>query len=318
MKKKTQAPTLFPTTNNAPRKISQSFMNSMREYISGKGCGHWMHRQWVDGELMELDSKAVRLGAYFEYIFTELMLGEGKGSLPKDGKIPLPECKKAYTDYVEAAIGNAKKKGTVAKIRKPDDGDMYAPYVLAHVNAKRLQKQFDLMGLKIIKAGWKVTKGKFEGTLDLIVEATKEITFTNKTVWKVGDRFIFDLKYAGTLDDRWDRHGWDLMGDIGKNVQKDYHGTQAMQYHFIGELPFYFCVVSSTNEIDIRLFKVTISEEAIEQHIIEGNALEEKLKMYIDIGWEPRPEISKCGKCSLAATCPDKALFPQIENVILE
>jgi len=278
------------------KKITQSFIIEMRDYLNGGSCGHIIREKWINDRLLGEGSKAVKLGAYFEYIFTEMMLGKGKGSLPKDGKIPQPEM---------MASGK----------------DMLAPYRLAHVNAERLKNYFDLMGIKILSAGERLTKGKFEGTLDLICQATKDISWSNGMKWLSGYRFVTDLKYAGTIDDKWSPYGWgqmtiDYQGSF-ISPQKAIHGTQAIQYHYITGLPFYFMVISSTNDIDVKFFKVEVTKDHTTKHIAEGNDLFEKLKFYNEIGWEPRPEISKCAECPLKIACNDKAIYPQIEIVNL-
>lgn len=274
------------------KKITQSFITDMRDYMRGGSCGHLIREKWINDRLLESDSKAMKLGAYFEYIFTEMMLGKGKGSLPKDGKIPQPEM-------------------------MVSGKDMLAPYRLAHINANRLKDYFDRMGIKIIQAGKRLTKGKFEGTIDLICEATKQIKWSNGETWDIGYRFVMDIKYAGTLDDRWSPYGWAGLTIEGENEQKRVHGTQATQYHYITGLPFYFMVVSSSNDIDVKFFKVEIAKYQIERHIAEANDLNEKLIFYNEVGWEPRPDISKCAECALRNECKDIATYPQIEIVNL-
>lgn len=280
----------------------------MQDYINGGSCGNLMREKWVNDKLIELDSKAVRLGAYFEYILT--------GALPKDGKTPQPDFYKKYSDYVHDAtlmnVKYAQEKKPIQKIKAPTPADMLAPYQLAHLNKNRVLTYFDLMGIKIIKFGRRLTKGKHEGTIDLLCEATKKIIFKDGTVWNIGDQFVIDIKYAATIDDRWSKHGW-----VWTPEQLEYHGNQAKQYHFITGLPFYFLVVSSTNEFDIKLFRMVISEEKIMAHLALANDLEEKLKFYNEMGWEARPDIAKCGECPLRLTCPDKATYPQVETIEL-
>lgn len=267
------------------KKISQSFLSDMIEYIAGDSCGHLMRAKWIDGKLLELDSKAAKLGSYFEFVLT--------GALPKNGIEPKPEM-------------------------MVSGKDMLAPYRLVHTNVDRVRQYFSLMGLKILKAGVKLTRGKFEGTIDLLVECQKKVIFRDGFKWKKGDKLVLDIKYSGLIEDRWNKFGWALMGQPGSNIQKDYHGVQGKHYHMITGLPFYFLVVSSTNDTDIKLFRLEFGEGVIERHIMEANNLEEKLRLYNDIGWEPRPDISKCAECPLREGCHDRSTYPQIENVILE
>lgn len=302
------------------KKITQSFITDMRQYLAGGSCGHLIRERWINGRLLDDGSKAMKLGTYFEYIFTEMMLGKGKGSLPKEGKIPQPDLRadfKKLVASIQSKQNNPKTHNPDQKIPEPTEADMLAPYQLAWINARRLKDYFDLMGIKIIQAGKRLTKGKFDGTIDLICEATKQIKWTNGEIWEVGYRFVLDLKYAGTLEDRWSPYGWAGLTQEGENEQKRIHGTQAIQYHYITGLPFYFMVVSSSNDIDVKFFKVEITKRQIERHIAEANDLNEKLIFYNEVGWEPRPDISKCAECALRNECKDIATYPQMEIVTL-
>jgi hypothetical protein len=288
-------------------KISFSLMDDMLEYQGGRLCGNIVREKWVNDRLIELDSEAATLGCYFEYYFTLLMTG--KGSLPKNGQVPE---RKMYKDG-----------------SKP-----LAKYELAEKNALRLKGYFEDMGLKIISAGKTLILGRFEGTIDLIVECTKSLHFSfdgeqwnynpdaiapssPSITWDVGDHLVIDLKYSGLLDDKWDRYGWKGMLSAEEHIQKKYHGMQAIQYHYITKLPFYFMVVSSTNENDIDLFHVEISKEQIETYIALGNQLYKNFEFEASIGFEARPEISRCNACPLREECKDKHTYPNPKIVNL-
>lgn len=258
-------------------KITFSFMSDMVDYYAEKLCGNIVREKWVNDRLIELDSDAAELGCYFEYYFT--LLVTGKGSLPKNGLVPQ---RKMYKDG-----------------SKP-----LAPYALAEVNAKRLKGYFEKMGIKVLSAGRKVTKGKFQGTLDLVVEME-------------GKTMIFDLKYSGLLDNKWEKFGWGAMLFEGDNTQKSYHGMQAKQYSFLMDLPFAFVVVSSTNEYDMEMFLVANALENQQEHIDMGNHLFEKFKFDASIGFDARPDLSTCNKCPLRGECTDKYEYPRFKEVVL-
>lgn len=264
-------------------KITQSFIKDAREYFSGSLCGNIMKWKWVDGKLYDLDSDDVRLGCYFEYYFT--LITTGKGTLPKDGRIP-----------VRGMYANGKQS--------------LAPYALAEANAARLKDQFEQMGLKIVAAGRKLTKGRFSATIDLEVECQKKIIFDDGHTWKKGDRLTFDLKYSGLISNRWEVFGWAALLMDGPHVQKKYHYTQATQYHYVGKAPFYFLVVSSKNENDTLLIHVDVTEEMVEEHIQEASSLYEKFEFEAKIGFEARPSISVCSRCSIRLACKDRHTFP--------
>jgi hypothetical protein len=286
-------------------RISQSFMKTMREYLAKEECGNIVAHQYLEGKLLDRKSKEMAKGSYFEFLLS--------GALPKNGEMPKPE-------YMATPLKN----------KKPQDlkvSDMTSDYRVVTVNADRVKKMLTVdLGLKIIHAGKKLTKGRFEGTLDLICECTKEIDFGNGIIWKIGDRIVIDVKYSGLLFDRWNKLGWEWS-----NIQKEYHGTQAKQYHYISGLPFYFLVVSSTNKEEdsedgsgkvvgptqAKFFHVPVDSHMIDMHLAEGNDMLARLQLESEVGLVPRPEYVRCQKCPLNEGCLDKHTFPQVEVVDL-
>lgn len=267
------------------KRISQSFLKSFSAYEAGEECGNIVKHQFIDDKLIELDSAAVAEGAYFEYKLT--------GGLPKSGVVPVPE--------------------------RTQKGELTMDYKRAEHNAEVVKKLlFDTYGLKIVEVkkkssvGIKFTKGLHEGTIDLVVEATKTVVFQGHR-WIKGNRFVIDIKYSGLLYDKWEKHGW-----TWSNIQKSYHGTQAKQYSYITGLPFYFLVVGNKNLLvdgvwnptDIKLFYVPVDEHMLETHIDQSVHLFEKFQLLGAEGLEARPSYSKCMKCPLRDGCADKHEYP--------
>jgi hypothetical protein len=262
---------------------TQSFHKDMIAYLAGNECGNLIEAKYVYGKLFE-PSKDQALGQYFEY---ELAKRYGLEALPKDGKVPQAEM---------MASGK----------------DKMAPYRLADVNVQRVVNYLLEMGLNPIMAGIKLTKGNREGTIDLVCEATKKaiikVSNTGEVIkLKKGDRIVIDVKYSGLIEKGFQDFGWDLLNNP---KQREYHGIQAKQYHYISSLPFFFLVVSSKNDVDIRFFYVSISEQAIEAHIKEGNELIERFEYEKSIGFQARPEVGKCSECPLKVNCRDKSTVP--------
>ena len=252
-------------------KITKSFLNDFISYKKGEECGVLIKHKWVDGKLLP-PTKVQQLGSYFEYLVSK--------ALPKDGNIPKPECKK--------------------------DGGLYADWQLAYENADRVKKVIDDLGFEIVHAGLKTTKGRFEGTIDIIARAKNTIILNGITIQK-GDLVIIDLKYSGLLYDKWSPYGW-----MWTDQQKEHHEVQAIQYHFLWDkIPFFYLVCSSRNTDDLELFYISINDEDIERHIYRANALVEEFTMMQLSGFEARPSYSKCRKCPLFATCTEKYVLPQ-------
>jgi hypothetical protein len=292
-------------------KISQSFIKDARQYFEGDECGLILkakyadEREIVDQETEE-DPGAKELGSYIEFMVT--------GAIPRNGKIP------------------------VAQYMPSDPKKMTAEYRLATINAKRIVAYLSSMGLKVIKANWKIDKGRFTGTIDIVVEfigyrkpgpplapitdsPLTDLEFDNGIVWHIGDRFVIDMKYSGLMGDKapWgNKFGWKWSP-----VQKKYHGTQAKQYTFLSGMPVYFLVTQSNNKegtiSEIRLFYTPVDEFMIEQHISEGNALFDKFTKMVEtgLGLIPRPSLVRCSACPLKLECTYQHTFPNPELIDL-
>ena len=278
-------------------RISQSFIKNMRDYKAGLECGNIIKHQYVDGNLIDLQSDSMAEGSYFEFMWTT--------ALPKNKKTPLPV-------YMKSPLKN--KAARDLKVSDMDQG-----YRRIHFNSGYVKSVFDKLGLKIVSFGKLLVKGRHEGTIDIIALVTKSQEFGD-VVWNVGDKIVIDVKYSGLLNDKWSRHGW-----MWSDIQKEYHGTQAKQYNYVSELPFYFFVVSSTNKEvegtfeppEIKFFHVPIDSHMTEVHLSEGNSLLEMLKFESEVGFKPRPEYGKCSKCSIREGCLDRFDFPRPSTVDL-
>lgn len=267
--------------------ITQSFLKDIKKYLLGELCGHLVKYSWVDGNLLP-PTKAMKAGIWFEFCLT--------GSLPKDGKIPVPEY-----------MANGK--------------EMMEPYRKAKHAADYIKGVMTSMGLVIIESGIKKTWGRFQGTIDIIAEASKDLVLGEIEI-KKGERIVIDLKYSGLLDDWKSKHGW-----MWSDLQKEYHRIQAIHYSMVSKMRFFYWVTdSSHNEKDdskqimdppFKIFHTPVSEFMIEQHIIEANELNAKFEFHKEIGFSPRPVFSECNKCILRSTCLDRALLPSVEIIDL-
>jgi hypothetical protein len=275
-------------------RISYSLITKVREYLAGGSCGVMINETLIKGRVFPAGTAAMKLGVYFEYILT--------GALPKDGQIPQPE-------YMKTPI-----KANIKAGREPLHGltveDMTEPYRTCHENAAALLKLWADIGLEVIRAGWKITKGRHNGTIDVVLRATRDITFDKNFSLKKGDLISGDLKYAGTGEDRWSKQGWGLFAESGDNLQKEYHGSQAKEYHYLSSLPQTFWVVDPKQKY-ILFFWCKIDQTAIDAHLKEGNDLLDRLIFLHKNGLlEPRPEFNKCADCELFKECIHKHTYP--------
>lgn len=283
------------------QRITQSLIKTMQAYQREEECGLIVREKFVNDRIFEEPDGSMALGSFFEFKAT--------GALPKSGIEPKPEMMSSGKDMTvkyRIALKNA--------VRLKGNPEMGIPGMLSE------------MGLKIIAVQKRIVKGRFEGTLDLIVMVVKNHRFVQQTDdpenpiiirWRKGDKMVFDLKYSGLLDDRWSKHGW-----AWSPIQKDYHGIQAKQYSFLSDLPVYFLVFQSNNsesEIsDVRLFHVPVTKEDIEEHIIKANEYWGQFEVMVKADlFKPHPEIKRCHKCPLKDDCKWKRTFPHPMTVKL-
>lgn len=266
-------------------------MKDMLGYNAGEECGHIIEAKYNKGMLIP-PTATQALGHYVEY---NIAKHYGFESLPKDGKIP------------QAGMMVSGK-------------DKLAPYRLADQNVQRVIRYLTDMGLKIVAAGVKRDFGRFTGTIDFIAEATRKVLIRiNNTgdvmKLKKGDRIIIDHKYSGLLDANWSKFGWNLLDNP---KQREYNAIQARQYHMICEgLPFFFLVVSSKNDTDVLFFHANIKPESIESHKEQGNKLMAQFEYERNVGFEARPDVSKCDECPLKDNCRDRVTYPSAIQINL-
>lgn len=264
-------------------------MKDMRDYLSGRYCGNLIKIKYVDEQDVDDQSEDMEAGAFFEFCIS--------GAPMRNGEFPK------------------------ARMMASDSKQMYVKFRRAKYNAEIVTAMMDEMGLKIISAQKRFDKGRHVGHIDLVCECTKHIKFEDGTEWNVGDLIVIDLKYSGLIYDRWNKLGWQWS-----KIQKEYHGTQAIKYNYISNMPFYFWVVQNNNREatdedgkklkgkfempDMRLFRVPVDEALINEHNAEGNDLMAKFQAEAKYGFTPRPSLAACFDCVVRDTCQDKHMFP--------
>jgi hypothetical protein len=267
------------TAQKMIERINQSFIKDYREYMAERECGNIIHAKYVQDLLLENDKPGqMEVGSYVEFNIT--------GALPKNGRQPMPiynQDQRPNADY-RKALG------------------------AAHLVTEYMQR----MGLRMVHWGKRYDYGRFTGTIDLIVECTRRIEFENGIVWEVGDLLCIDMKYSGLMGEtgpRKNKHGWQWS-----QAQKEYHGTQAIQYHMLTKLPFYFWVTQSNQNEgetpDVELFHIPVTKAMIDAQISEGNKLYDNFKIVAKVGFNPLPSLKRCNKCPLKLECDDKHTFP--------
>lgn len=258
--------------------VSQSMIKDVRKYVLKKMCGLVLQSKYILNTWPEEgdDSELKKLGRYFEFILT--------GSTGRSGVVPVPDYKKgALSAYKRDPLRNRLTEDKMTK-----------PYQLAHKNARRVKEYFRLMKIQILEVNVRFERAGMSGTIDIIALYN-------------GHRVVIDVKYSGLLFDKYDELGW-----MWTDEQAKFHGTQAAQYHLLTGIPFYFLVVSSTNDHDIKFIDVQFDEFSLEQHQAEIEDTRNKMTFFVEHnGFHPIPELVRCTKCPLRGECKSKIIAPE-------
>ena len=83
----------------------------------------------------------------------------------------------------------------------------------------------------------------------------------------------------------------------------------------IYEPDFYFLIFSNTNIIDRKIYKITLNDTRIEEHI---NFLYKIKKIKADAeqnGWKAYPDPKNCSNCPVSKDCLHFTNIPQIKEI---
>lgn len=175
---------------------------------------------------------------------------------------------------------------------------LLAPYELAHKKADQVKELMKNTGLEIVSGQKYFERDDLEGTCDLICDFK-------------GEMVVVDIKYSGLIDDRWSKFGWNWSDE-----QKIEHGIQAKQYAYITGYDFYFLVVSSGKDKEVRLFKPIITPEMLENHKnLAYQTRKELTEAHMTGSLVDYPSHGRCGSCPIRKNCDNRAEKLQIEQV---
>lgn len=263
--------------------ITQSLIKDVKRFVKKEMCGLVLKAKYIDktfpfdGD----DSDEKKLGRYFEYILT--------GAIPRNGVIPQAEYTKTFLKlHAKDPLRN----------RKGNPKDMLEPYKLAHINAARVKEYFRKLKIVVLKFNVYFEKNGKGGTVDIVAMYGRK-------------KIVIDVKYSGLIHDKYSELGWAWTDTpVGLEHQRKFHGTQALQYHDLTGYDFYFLVVSSKNEFDIKFVEVMIDDFSREQHEVEVEDTRKKIEFYNEFGFNPVPELVRCTKCILRDDCQAKIEAP--------
>ena len=197
-----------------------------------------------------------------------------------------PSAAMALGTYFEYLVtGSTGLNGEVPQPVTLKNGDLSAPYRVCTSQAERVKFLLGLMNIEIMAVNKYEERGDLAGHIDLIAKVN-------------GEMAVIDLKYSSGMDDKWNVYGWQWS-----DKQKEFHSIQAIHYHLITGLPFYYLVTEAAENGDIELFKIEIDESSVknyESHLDDVRKFTEVANLGV---LEPRPEFNRCFGC-FANDCP--------------
>jgi len=262
--------------------VSQSLIKNYWAYKEGNFCGEALYRMNILHEAEFEPTEAMMLGHYFEFLCT--------GASLRDGSEPAMPATKAG-------------KATAGALKMQEQ-------------AKRFKKLVDAEGITIKETG-------------LVVEHfPKGESFKLKGIFDIngsvkGTDSIIDIKSSGLIGNEWEAYGWH-KGTFNMRkqltIQVVFYKYLAWKEFGVEDMPFYFIVHSSTNEIDSIFWEVRLADFEVAMNHFEDMVFEvaREIEMEMQFGFTPYPDVKRCGKCALKDKCVYAVETPQLEIVTID
>ena len=262
--------------------VSQSLIKNYWAYKEGNFCGEALHRMNILHEAEFEPSEPMKLGHYFEYLCT--------GATLRDGSEPPMPMTKA-------------KKATAGALKM-------------QAQALRFKKLVDVEEITIKDTG-------------LVVEHfPKGESFKLKGIYDIsgsvkGVESIIDIKSSGLIGNEWEAYGWH-KGTFNMRkqltIQVVFYKYLAWKELGVEDMPFYFAVHSSTNEIDSIFWRIDIADFEVAMNHFEDMVFEiaKEIEMEMQFGFTPYPSVKRCGKCALREKCAHVVETPQLEQLTID
>lgn len=268
---------------NSEINISQSLMKELNDYRLGKSCGLVFVEKYINKNFkLFKPSKAMSLGLWFEYMAI--------GSTTKTDEIPQAEYLKDGKTLTQA-------------------------YKNAEAQVENFKNFMSFHGIKIVSVQEKWIVDGLEGTLDIKALATRDIKDSNGIVLvEKGEEFIIDLKFSGTLDDKFSDFGWhlDRLSEKEKLILQPIHYKFLSRLKYGREYKFMFLLFSSTNDYDYRSILFNTTEEDMELHKTFITTTAAWLKHYLKKGFKAKPDYLRCMDCPLKTNCKSYLAIPEV------
>lgn len=262
--------------------VSQSLIKNWWSYKAGEYCGIALHKIDILKLAEKIPTERMQLGQYFEFLCT--------GAKLRDGSEPvMPQTK---------------------------TGKPTAPATRMQEQAVRFNQLVEAENIKIDQVGVVLEHEvpdmniKMKGVLDILGSVD-------------GEDAIIDIKSSGLIGDEWKEYGW-------------HHGTfnmrkmltiQVVFYKWLAravlgkeDMPFYFIVHSTTNDVDSLFWRIDIADYEVAMNHFEDMVAEfvDEVRMEQTYGFTPYPDVKRCGECPLYKECEFATATPKKRVVTID
>lgn len=310
--------------------LSQSLLKTYADYTLGLECGIRFEALYIKKTHSFPPSDIQAAGNWFEYVATGATLRDGEIPVPqlKATAKPLPEdieqLKKDNADLsktdLKALISSSKKELAAKKWEgycslSGQSYDCVPDHILKEANelgamyerllkqANILKKSFAHYGVEILETGKTIELYKDDyrrkGIIDVWCRIHKMPVFDEPGKFLEPFEAIIDIKSTGLLNNRWEDYGWDLFTLQYKRkliAQPVDYKSILREKNEHNNIPFYFFVHSSANEIESRIIEIRVKDEVLEDHTKNVDTIAKEIEVETGF-YTPYPSPKKCFDC---------------------
>jgi hypothetical protein len=262
--------------------ISQSLVKNFWSYKEGEYCGKFFFESDVLKKVDSVPTEVMQYGHFFEFLCT--------GALKRDGSEP---------EEPRSKTGKPTEKGKRMRTQ-----------------AERFKMLIEKEGIVIEETGTIITVPFYKDGFRL-----KGVLDIRGVVNDI--QAIIDIKSSGLIGNEWEAFGWHTgTFNMRKKltIQVVFYKYLAWKGWGVEDMPFYFIIHSTTNDIDSLFWEVRLHDFEVAMTHFEDMIFEivEEIKLNVELGFTPYPSVKRCGKCPIAEECDLKAVTPQKEVVTID
>jgi len=294
--------------------LSQSFIKSYTKVYNKEECGAKLQAIYLDKIIEPAPSQAALNGQYFEYLVVKELTGEHlrnrKGEIPEPPKTATGNISKADNEKIETQVKNIINLFTEYDIEVLSFNETLEYNFSENESFEFWRK--GILDLRVMINNYY--------TIDIFGEKQKRKPF----------EAIIDIKYSANLDEKSKRNEYSFYLDpkFNQYEEKNWINSlenkpdltiQAVEYKHLAkkvlkkDLPFFFCVASSTGSEQIELIEVNISQSTKDRH--ENNIYEiSKMLNIYDCKLAANPKVDFCKKC-VHFKCEERIKFSQFKSI---